>query len=798
MRFLYILLLTALPLTFAKGQTLLINEFRQGNVDCVIADDNDIPNSWVELYNTSSAAINLKDYRIGVEKDFNEAYPLPDKQIQGNGYALIYCDKNKTGMHTHFKLDSGKGGSIYLYNNKGEVIDKIEDIKKQPAPNIAYGRESDGQGKMGYMLIPTPGKANNGGIVDNKKILPEPIFSHTGKVYEKSTRVSVQISLPEDAPQETVIRYTTDGSEPTENSPQVSGAIVVNNATVLRAKLFCQGYLSPLSTTHSYIFHGREQTIPIISLVTDSKFFYDDKLGIYVDGTYSKSQKNYEYDWKRPVNFEYFPTGSEEAALNQLCETRVGGAASRDWVIKSLMLYADKRLGVKRLTYEFFPTERPGITDFKSVMLRNSGNDRDYMYFRDAAIQHNMAMNTDLDWQAWQPTAMYLNGKYIGMINIRERSNEDNIYSNYDGLEDIDMIENWSELKEGTIDDFNTFKAFYTASENEENTNMDRYAEMMDIDEYLNVMILNIFHNNLDFPGNNIVQWKPRTPEGKWRWIVKDTDFGLGLYNRPYEYKYIHWLYDNNYDSGNNWANKSEHTRLFRRLMADYRFRDRFIDRMAVYMGEFLNGNGLATVIDSMYNVIKTEYPYHRKPINQWWPNHTEEINNAKKWAANRTTFMWKYLKDYFKLPGDPKTLIINAALGEKAKNYDFTLNDTPLKNGKYSGSFYSGREVRLESKWKDGVDEIAEWTITTNIQGKTTTQTIKGKDATFTIPTNAAVVTAEAKTEASGIHEINAADAGNNSMPSAIYSIDGKKINMPNKPGIYITSKWSKIFYHD
>ena len=61
MRFLYILLLTALPLTFAKGQTLLINEFMQGNVDCVIADDNDIPNSWVELYNTSSAAINLKD-----------------------------------------------------------------------------------------------------------------------------------------------------------------------------------------------------------------------------------------------------------------------------------------------------------------------------------------------------------------------------------------------------------------------------------------------------------------------------------------------------------------------------------------------------------------------------------------------------------------------------------------------------------------------------------------------------------------------------------------------------------------
>jgi hypothetical protein len=28
------------------------------------------------------------------------------------------------------------------------------------------------------------------------------------------------------------------------------------------------------------------------------------KLGIYVDGTYQSGKKNYEFDWRRPINIE--------------------------------------------------------------------------------------------------------------------------------------------------------------------------------------------------------------------------------------------------------------------------------------------------------------------------------------------------------------------------------------------------------------------------------------------------------------------------------------------------------------
>ena len=39
--------------------------------------------------------------------------------------------------------------------------------------------------------------------------------------------------------------------------------------------------------------------------------------------------------------------------------------------------------------------------------MRNSGNDFDYIYFRDALIQRVMGTNCDLDWQPWLPTAFF-------------------------------------------------------------------------------------------------------------------------------------------------------------------------------------------------------------------------------------------------------------------------------------------------------------------------------------------------------------------------------------------------------
>ena len=588
-----------------KGQ-LRINELMQSNIDCLMDDLNEFPDSWIELYNSGDTPVNLGKYKIGLTADVTDAWQLPQTYVGPKGFAVVYADKVGNKLHTPFRLESGKGGSFYLFFN-GEVDDKKENIEKQPAPNISLGYQTETDLTWGYQYQPTPETANCGTLCKKGNLLGVPIFSQKGRVFTNDSRIQLQLSPAADSPEGTTVRFTLDGSEPTATSALYISPITISRTTTVRAKAFCSGWLSPRSSTQSYIFLGREMTLTVISLVTDKRYWDDHQLGIIANNTSDKRN-----DWRRPVNIEYFETPNRDSQLNQLGETRVQGGASRGATLKSLVIYANKRFGEKRLSYEFFPDQRPGDTEFKSLLLRNAGNDFDYLLMRDAVIQRTMGQHADLDWQAWRPSIVFLNGVYKGILNIRERSNEDNVYTHYDKLEDIDMIENWYELKEGDWENFDRFKAFYQ----ETGHTLAEYEQWMDCVEFANLMLMNLYYSNRDFPGNNIVMWRPRAEGGRWRFIAKDTDFGL--YGHPANYNTIAWINDNNYDSSANWANGSDHTRLFRRLMADDGFRNLFLDRAAVYMGDFLNERGTRDVWNPMEEMIRQEYSYHKQAVNGW------------------------------------------------------------------------------------------------------------------------------------------------------------------------------------
>lgn len=775
-----LLLLTIVCCNYVNAQTLLINEIMQSNIDCVMDDLNDFPDSWVELYNPTDATINLKDYKIGAKEKASKAWQLPDKMIEPKGYALIYCDKagedeGVSALHTDFRLESGKGCNLYLFKGD-EIVDQVVDLGKQPAPNIAYGRQTDGAEDWGYQATPTPNKTNCGELC--KKILDEPVFSQKGFVMQNAKSFQLALSIPESAPEGTVIRYTLDGSEPTSSSDTYSEALTISKTSIVRAKLFCDGYLSPRSTCHSYIFFPREVTLPVISIMTDDKYLNDPKIGIYVEGSYQENKKNYEFDWRRPINFEYFEGTEQESLLNQLCETRIAGGASRDNMRKTLAVYANKRFGTKRLEYEFFPDQKPGLTDFKSIMLRNAGNDFDYLYMRDAVIQRTMAGHVDLDWQAWSPAIVYINGEYTGILNIRERSNEDNIYTNYDGLEDIDMFENWWERKEGTWDNYNRFKDFY----NEKGHTLAEYSEWMDWEEFLNLMVMNLYFNNQDFPGNNIVMWRPQAEGGKWRWIAKDTDFGIGLYGSSYSYKTLEWIYDPNYDSDRAWGNQPDHTRLFRRLMDDADFKREFIDRTCIYMGDFLNEKGTRQVWDAMYEKISYEYPYHRELINKWWPNYDEELDNAHRWIRYRTNSFYRQLGDYYGL-GSPIGLTIN----KEKEDVAITFNGIKLSEGTFDGKFFANRTLTISGQGPEG-KEVKGWKVTGGIDKE-----YAGNELTLKMPSTAIAIT-PMFTEPTGIDNISTDDSASDKKET--YDLTGRKVTTPQKGQIYI-QKGQKTIWH-
>jgi hypothetical protein len=709
----------------AQDAQLLLNELMQSNIDYLMDDLMDYPDSWVELYNGGTTGVNLKHYRLGITPDASEAWPLPDKTLAAKGRIVIHCDNVGNGLHTNFRLESGKGCQVYLFC-EDEVIDELTGLKKQPAPNIAYGRSSDGSTEWGYELRPTPGSPNSGGVCDYDHLLGDPLFSMTGRVFTDGQPFTLSLSVPDDSPEGTTICYTLNGTEPSAHSTPYTAPITISGSCVIRARLFCEGWLSPRSVTQSYIFFPRRLTLPVVSIVTDNRYLNDSRIGIFTNNGNGKRN-----DWRRPINIEFFMDGENTPAnLNQLCETRVSGGASRDAMMKSMVIYAHKRFGTKRFEYEFFPDQCPGLTDYKSLMLRNAGNDFDYLYMRDAIVQRSLATWHDLDWQAWRPAIVYINGQYHSMLNIRERGNEHNIYTHYDGLEDIDLIENWKDLKEGTLDELNKFKAFY----DEHGHTLAEYEQWMDCEEFINLMAMNLFYNNFDFPGNNIIMWRPRTEDGRWRWIAKDCDYVMGLYGDPVDYKILEWLYNPSYDSNKNWgANGSSSTRLFRRLMEDKDFSRMFIDRTAVYMGDIFTLQKVRKIWDAMYEEIKYEYPYHRELINRWWPNYDDELNKARTWLAQRPNIFYRQLADYYHL-GAPVPMTVS---WERTLTPDIgiTFNGVRLSDGMFDGQFFAGRDITLEGSEGSGM-EVKGWQIAqTATDGTSTTRSVTGASLAITMP---------------------------------------------------------------
>jgi hypothetical protein len=129
--------------------------------------------------------------------------------------------------------------------------------------------------------------------------------------------------------------------------------------------------------------------------------------------------------------------------------------------------------------------------------------------------------------------------------------------------------------------------------------------------------------------------------------------------------------------------------------MDDDDFRREFIDRCYIYMGDFMNDQGVSEVWDPMYEMIKAEYPHHRALFNRWWPNYTTELENAHAWLRRRTPVFSRHLAEYYDL-GKPVTMTVNTALKNAAEGH-FRFNGVSLSKGTFNGHFLTGRHITLE-----------------------------------------------------------------------------------------------------
>lgn len=775
-------------------QEIFINEVVQSTFGGTLDRLKEYPDGWVELYNPGPNGISLKDYRISKKSKFSKGYILPDVTIPAGGYQVILCDKEDIvcystanpslvrEIHTDFRLPSFEEGGVYLYNPQGGLVDSLH-LKVTPSLNVGYGRLTDGSDSLGYQLQNTMGRANSGG---HGRVLPSVRFSVSSwAIKEKPEgpkffvlKRSRMPAMPDggEKPQNAVVRYTTDGSEPCDTSAILdSNGLLVLTSKVVKAAYFCEGYITPLADVREFIFHGREIPMPIVSLVMDEADLYSSEYGIITNN--NSHDKSQQHNWRRPAYFNYYPAGGNSARIDQRVEVRISGAYSREAALKSMILYADKRFGTTDyFGLNFWSKTISDAPRSKSISIRNSGNDFGNSYFRDALAQMVMGLNTDLDWQAAQPAIFYLNGEYKGLMNIRERGNEDNVWTHHNYLEDIVLVEN-GELKEGDWQEYQDFVDFYST----EGHTFEEFNAVMDLEEYTNMMITNIFQSNTDFPGNNNVMWKPMSEGGRWRFIIKDVDRAFGIWGNFSSQEYLNWVTRRQSNISPSEAANNEHsTRLFRNLLKVPEYRDMFIDRFSVYMGDFLNAGYINVWMDWFQEQMEPEWDYFKAlySINakNSWKN---EINNMKNWTKERPGHMYNQLRDYFSM-GHLVDSRVNSGV-TNAASYKIRINGVPLTKGIFDGKLFAGREYNFEGGVNDSQYAIIGWEVTTtDMWGTTNRQQLFEESLNYIIPEGTKSFSINAIRGLNGIEEIERETLDADVVRVTYYNLHGVASDVP------------------
>lgn len=752
-----------------NSENVMINEVMQSNIDYLMIEK-DYPDSWVELYNPTAKSVSLGGYRIGEKCDFNKAYALPSStSINANGHLIIYCDKENHGLHTDFRVDAGKA-SLYLFNPQGEAIDSVL-MDDMPAANIAYGRITDGATEWQYQVNPSAGTSNTGVVSD--LLLPEPEFSVKGCVVgDETSLLSVKISIPEgvELPEDTRLYITNDGSEPTLSSRSFPESFTFNltKTTVIRAKLMSKQALSRRATTNSYIFHPRAADIPVVSIVTDHNNLYSTDYGI-LTGTVNDGKPNYMQKWRRPINIEYYDLNADEPLVfNQLSETAVSGVSTREQPQKSMKVYANKRFEKKTFKGNFW-TDKPEVKKVKSFVLRSGGNNSFTTRINDAAIQKLFGTHVpELDWQAYQPVIVYINGSYAGEFGMRERADEDFIEANYDE----DKVECADETSYQTPESGSLFADFYNSYQSASTT----YADLdnqMDMSNFAASLVAEMFAMNTDFPTNNVAMWRPLAEEGKWRWILKDLDrAGMNLALYPAEFNMFRYIFNpDDLQYGG-----MHHFDIYKKMISLPEFRERFIDLMTVQLGDFLKPSVTDALLEAMKEEVYSELQptfYAYNCITEW-SKFNANFKNLKRFFADRPTYLYSQMAEYFNLGS-----VVN--LQVKNNEQDITINDISLLEGDFEGSYFTNRPLRLNSgaedkTWKmtithknGDVEDISFSTSTPEISFADYLTSDKDK---LTI----SLETVEANTEPSG-DETSISTASSASKNSATHNLQGVKI---------------------
>lgn len=649
-------------------------------------DDDYNYSMWVELYNSGTTTLNQSGYYFTDDLDEPQKWSPQSKSIAPGGFSVLWFERSDRDGHASFKLDP-EGGKLYLLSASAQVVDSV--IYPKQYHNVSYGRKTDGGDEWVYFEGYTKGTSNNGNKWSRERCAA-PVLKLTPGFYTGMKNEAFESPETSDT-----IYYSLNGTEPTRKNTKYTPGFVItlSSTTILRARTFSGTKVPSEIVTGTYFFNQRDFHLPVVSIVTEQANLTDNTIGIYVQGTNGMPGNgtteacNWNQYWDRPANFELFDTTLVQQ-VNQEVNISIAGGWTRTMnAQKSLKVDPSKKFGNNKITYDIFKATKPD-RKYKSILYRNAGNDFGYSMLRDGFMQSIVWKRMNLDQPAYEPAVCFMNGVYYGIQNLRERTNEDFLYSNY-GLDsdDVYLLET-TELTTDTA--FTNLTNYISNNDITQQSVYDYVCSQIDIDNLIDYYITEIYYGNTDWPDNNVKVWKKKESGSKWRWILYDLDFGYSLYDTNlFNHNTLTYaLGELSSDIPPAWS-----TLMLSRLVKNDTFLQQFIDRFAIQISSTFLPARAETILDSLAAKISTEITYHKA---KWGSsrNFDTDLTNMKTFAASRPDKMLGFISSRF-LNSVSTQILSLSANNDKAT---YTFNGEQIIDSVIDLKYFSGKNFSVKA----------------------------------------------------------------------------------------------------
>ncbi len=746
--------------SLAKGDLskLVINEICAKNKASLKDSDGDFPD-WVEIYNPTDETVNLKGAGLSDSAGDPLKWVFPSVNVQPGGYLIVFCsdkDSQTPELHTGFKISSGNE-EIILSKPDGSLIDSV--LLPALDDDETLSRWPNGSKEL-RITSATPGKSNDAAASSREPGLASPLFSKESGFY------SEKFSLTITADPGTVIYYTTDGSVPTTSSKKYSSPISIydrsneravytykrgttvdsgseqfpnqefEKAMIIRAvAVDSSGKKSPVTTAAYFIGAAVERKfgdVPIVSVVVDPNDLYNEKTGIYVAGDvfteWRKSNRNAALDGSTPANFnqrgrewerdahvDYFDGG--ELGFSIDCGVRCHGGWSRNSQQKSLKFYMRSDYGESRLKYELFENNRAYddskvIDEYKRFMIRNGGNDSFIMLFKDAWTQE-CVKRFPFSTQDCKLAIGFLNGEYWGVYTMMELYDDNYIESNFGVNADNAIMIKAGSLEEGLDSDFNEYWTkevdFVRNNDMSVEANYQKACEYFDMDSFAEYIAMNAYIGNEDWLWGNWACWRARDTsdkkyeDGKWRFMVYDTEYSMNLYGSGNDYKY---------DILTSLVGGDGHLGpMLKSLLKNKDFKSRLVLAFEDSMNIAFNPTSASRLLDSFYSDYSPYLSQHFRRFIFWQSENgvSQNVSSWKNWLKRRYDYMPEQISKALGL-GSSSTKTLTISTSDSAGGWVY-INGIPitLTNKKWEGKYFPGYKIEIKAVPANGY-EFSGW----------------------------------------------------------------------------------------